>query len=221
MTTNNTNMTIPDRYTSFEVFVSKDTFKFNAAHFVAFRGFRERLHGHNYKVSVRLCGSRKIGADGYVIDFGNVKDVTKSVCKKLNEYFLCPIHSPVLKINITKKDGIEQSVHIECEDGTFFVFPRQDVALLPLAHATAEELAIYLYGEILNGLDAEYLSKRGIHTMEVTVAEAPGQEAIFRLEIPVDKEKRASSFDVCKYITEGEIIPLPCINKGCVQCKDS
>jgi hypothetical protein len=34
-----------------------------------FAGFRERLHGHNYRVSVRLLGERQIGADGYVIDW--------------------------------------------------------------------------------------------------------------------------------------------------------
>jgi dihydroneopterin triphosphate aldolase (PTPS-III) / 6-pyruvoyltetrahydropterin synthase len=197
---------------AFEVFVSKDTFKFNAAHFVAFKGFRERLHGHNYRVSVRLLGQRKIGSDGYLIDFGNVKDVTKKVCKRINEYFICPMYSPVINITIKKDDtGNEKSVCLVCEDGAEFVFPRQDVAMLPLAHATAEELAIYLYGEILDGLDSSYLSMRGIHTMEVIVAEAPGQEALFRLQIPKD-ENRKAHLDVRKYIMEGCIIPSPCLD---------
>ena len=82
--------------TSFEVRVAKDTFKFNAAHFVAFKGFRERMHGHNYQVSVRLLGSRKIGSDGYVVDFGDIKAVTKKVCKDLNE---------------DKKHGIREAVN--------------------------------------------------------------------------------------------------------------
>ena len=38
----------------YSVFVAKADFKFNAAHFVAYKGFRERLHGHNYTVGVRL-----------------------------------------------------------------------------------------------------------------------------------------------------------------------
>jgi 6-pyruvoyl tetrahydropterin synthase len=42
----------------FEVFVGKEDFKFSAAHFVAFNGFRERLHGHNYQVAVRLKGQQ-------------------------------------------------------------------------------------------------------------------------------------------------------------------
>lgn len=193
--------------TSFEVYVSKETFKFNAAHFVAFSGFRERLHGHNYRVSVRLLGERTIGADGYVIDFGNVKDVCKAVCKKLNEHFICPIHSDVLKIT---EDANEKSVRIECEDGTFFVFPIKDCAMLPLVHATAEELSIYLWAELLKGFNADYLIKRGIHTMEVIVAESPGQEATFRLEIPEPTDTEFS-LDVRAFIVKGDIIPMPCL----------
>ena len=50
----------------YEIYVSRESFKFNAAHFIAYRGFRERLHGHNYRVSVRLRGP--VGPDGYVVD---------------------------------------------------------------------------------------------------------------------------------------------------------
>ena len=35
----------------YEVQVKSERFKFNAAHFVAFPGYRERLHGHNYTCS--------------------------------------------------------------------------------------------------------------------------------------------------------------------------
>lgn len=218
--------TSSERTTSFEVYVSKDTFKFNAAHFVAFKGYRERLHGHNYCVGVRLFGNRKICSDGYLIDFGNIKNVTKDVCKRINEYFICPIYSNVLTITTELVDGNETSVRIECEDGTVFLFPRQDVAMLPLAHATAEELAIYLYGEILKGLDSDYLIQRGIHTMEVIVAEAPGQEATFRLEIPTSPDG-SCQLDVRKFIMEGEVVPMPCLDKPknpelgqlCLECQ--
>ena len=215
----------PQPTTTFEVNVSKDTFKFNAAHFVAFPGFRERLHGHNYKVGVRLLGRRQIGPDGYVIDFGCIKEVCKKVCNRLNEHFICPQYSDVLQIY--HENG---SVRIECEDGAVFVFPRQDCCILPLVHATTEELSIYLWAEILNGLNADYLIKRGIHTMEVTVAESIGQEATFRLEIP-EKLEGNYHLDVRKFITESEIVPMPCetetmsasppLSSCCPQCRDS
>merc|ERR1712194_277562 len=107
--------------TQFEIFVSKDTFKFNAAHFVAYPGFRERLHGHNYRVSVKLIGSHSIGRDGYVLDFGCVKIVTKEVCKKMNEYFLVPTLSEVLKITVGEDEegdleGGGKKICGECDD---------------------------------------------------------------------------------------------------------
>lgn len=216
--------------TMFKVHVDKDTFKFNAAHFVAYSGFRERLHGHNYRVAVQLLGHRKIGPDGYVIDFGCIKKVTKDVCKELNEHFLCPSLSDVIAISVGAP--FEESVTLTCEDGSVFVFPQSDVAMLPIVHATTEELAIYLWGRILQGLDANYLIKRGIHTMEVTVAEAPGQDATFRQEIPLDGNNDSGIFDVKHYIMTGNVVPMPCpsnparttttaqVSKDCVNCSN-
>ena len=133
----------PPIHTSFEVRVAKEAFKFNAAHFVAFQGFRERLHGHNYQVGVRLLGSRRIGSDGYVVDFGDIKAVTKKVCKDMNEHFLCPTLSDVLDITTEKPEGKagkaqQEHVKIVCEDGAMFVFPLKDCAMLPIVHATTE-----------------------------------------------------------------------------------
>ena len=34
----------------YRVVVQKDYLKFSAAHFIAYKGFREPLHGHNYQV---------------------------------------------------------------------------------------------------------------------------------------------------------------------------
>ena len=201
--TNRNNMSNP-KQTSFEVYVRKEDFKFHAAHFVAFEGFRERLHGHNYKVGVRVLGSRKIGADGYVIDFGNVKKVTRKVCKELNEHFLCPTLSDVLDISVSSG-----SVTIICQDDSTFVFPENDCAMLPIVHATTEELAIYLYGRILNGLNAEYLLQRGIHTIEITVSEAVGQEAVFRHEIPTEGLENGN-LDVRNFVMNQKVVPMPC-----------
>mmetsp|Transcript_3277 Transcript_3277/g.4800 ORF Transcript_3277/g.4800 Transcript_3277/m.4800 type:complete len:230 (-) Transcript_3277:486-1175(-) len=200
---------------SFEVHVEKETFKFNAAHFVAFKGFRERLHGHNYRVGVKLLGSRKICSDGYVLDFGCIKAVTKTICKGMNEHFIVPMLSDVLTITMTKVDNPvtqkqDEYVNLTCEDGSQFSFPKHDCILLPIVHATTEELAIYLYGKILNGLDADYLLQRGIHTMEVLVSEAPGQDSTFRMEIPPSGSNHDEIFDVASYITTGDIIPMPC-----------
>jgi 6-pyruvoyl-tetrahydropterin synthase len=72
--------------------VSKDTFKFNAAHFVALCRLSRTSPRSQLPRQCPPTGERQIGADGYVIDFGNVKAVCKDVCKKLNEHFICPIY---------------------------------------------------------------------------------------------------------------------------------
>jgi dihydroneopterin triphosphate aldolase (PTPS-III) / 6-pyruvoyltetrahydropterin synthase len=203
----------------FEVHVSNDTFKFNAAHFVAYENYRERLHGHNYRVSVRLLGERSpssgsraiLGPDGYLMDFTNVKKVTKHVCQQLNEHFICPMYSNVLKIT-TKTVKSVSYIQLECSmDGTQFLFPEQDCVLLPIVHATAEELAIYIFCEIIHQMDASYLLQRNVHTMEITIAEAIGQEAVFRHPIPTDASS-SWPLDVREFIMTGTIVPMPCLS---------
>ena len=39
----------------FAIHVTKENLKFSAAHFIAYPGFREPLHGHNYQVG---CASK-------------------------------------------------------------------------------------------------------------------------------------------------------------------
>jgi 6-pyruvoyltetrahydropterin/6-carboxytetrahydropterin synthase len=128
----------------FSVFVSKADFKFNCAHFISFKGFRERLHGHNYALSVKVTGADSIGPDGYVIDFGDVKKATRQFCKELNEYFICPMNSDTM--TISEVDG---QICLECEDGAKFSFPKSDCALLPLIHSSAEELSHYFWCKIV------------------------------------------------------------------------
>jgi len=154
----------------FDVFVGKEYLKFNAAHFIAYPGFRERLHGHNYQVTVRIEG--ELGPDGYVLDFGLVKKATKRVCDALDEHTLLPARSDCLRIT---ESG--DSVEAVYEDGSRFVFPRADVILLPIVHTSAEELARYVAGE----LRAELLAAgaRPWRRFEVSVAETRGQSATY------------------------------------------
>jgi 6-pyruvoyl-tetrahydropterin synthase len=46
---------------NFEISLAKPDFTFNASHFIAYRGYRERLHGHRYTVSLKLVG--KVGTE--------------------------------------------------------------------------------------------------------------------------------------------------------------
>ena len=158
----------------YEVFVSKDYFKFNAAHFMAYPGFRERLHGHNYRVSVRIEG--ELGDEGYVVDFGDIKAAAREICASIDERTIIPIHSDCLEID--RRDG---QVDLTTEDGSRFSFPEQDCALLPIRHSSAEELAAYVCERLLKSLSI--LDERGVAAVEVSVAEAPLQEARYRREL--------------------------------------
>jgi 6-pyruvoyl-tetrahydropterin synthase len=155
----------------FRVVVAKDFLKFSAGHFMAYRGFRERLHGHNYQVSVAISGG--LGADGYVLDFGVVKQLVKEICADLDERMLVPTESDCLTVS---SEG--PSVVLVYEDGARFVFPATDVVLLPIVHVSAEELAAYVLRRLRAGLKRHAV--RGLSEIEVGVGEAPGQAAYCR-----------------------------------------
>lgn len=155
---------------SFRVHVTKDYLKFNAAHFIAYRGFREALHGHNYRVSVEVEGV--LGPQGYVLDFGVVKRVAKRVCSRLDEKTLVPEQSDCLRL---REDGQQLVV---CYEQDEFRFPLSDVLRLPIVHSSAEELARYLLGEIRRELRTEGVDH--IRAIQVGVEETPGQAAYCR-----------------------------------------
>ncbi len=162
-----------DSRESFRVQVTKDYLKFSAAHFIAYPGFRERLHGHNYRVSVAAEG--RLGAQGYVVDFGVVKRIARKLCDRLDERFLVPARSDCLTI---EERGEQIAITYEADE---FVFPTGDAILLPIVHSSAEELAQYLVGELETELAAEGIDS--LFWIEVGVEESFGQAAIYRREL--------------------------------------
>lgn len=155
---------------SFRVHVTKDYLKFSAAHFMAYKGFRETLHGHNYRVSVEIEG--ELGPEGYVLDFGIVKQIARRVCNRLDEKLLIPARSDCLHL---REEAGQVSVRYEDDE---FRFPAKDVALLPIVHSSAEELARYLAGEIRHELTLEGVQR--IRAIQIGVEETTGQAAYFR-----------------------------------------
>ena len=157
---------------SFRVHVAKDYLKFNAAHFMAYKGFREPLHGHNYRVSVDVEG--ELGREGYVLDFGTVKEVARRICKRLDERVLIPMLSDCLDI---REDGGQVVVCYEADE---FRFPRADIVFVPIVHSSAEELARFLVGELRRELHAQGVT--ALHAIQVGVEETVGQAAYCREE---------------------------------------
>jgi len=159
----------------FSIHVAKENLKFSAAHFIARPGFREPLHGHNYQVGVTVEG--RLATTGYVLDFGLIKQLTKQIVDRLDERTIIPAHSECLEINHC---GSQLQVSYENDK---FEFPVADVALLPIMHSSAEELARYIWNELSAGLERQGVLGTVI-AMEVSVAEGPGQAAIYRQQFP-------------------------------------
>ncbi|HML55048.1 MAG TPA: 6-pyruvoyl tetrahydropterin synthase family protein [Solidesulfovibrio magneticus] len=153
------------------VTIEQGNLRFSAAHFISFAGKCERLHGHNYAVSVTLAGD--LTDDRYVFDFVELKRLVKSLCDRLDHRFLLPRQSPCLAV--TEADG---EVEVRFKNRRY-VFPRHDVLDLPLDNITAERLAEYLAGE----LAAALAPNPNLSHIEVGVEEAPGQTAYFRLTL--------------------------------------
>lgn len=152
-----------------KVIVEKGNLRFNAAHFITFGGKCERLHGHNYAVSVTLEGP--LTPDSYVFDFVELKKIVRRISETLDHRFLLPLHNQHLKI---QQD--EGSWELEFKERRY-VFPARDVMPLPVDNITAERLAEYIWREIARELRAS----GGDHllTLTVGVEEAPGQTAFY------------------------------------------
>ncbi len=69
-----------------------------------------------------------------------------------------------------------------CESATRsdeFVLPAADVCIVPIVHSSAEELARYIWDELAAALRARGALSE-VTTMEISVAEGPGQSAHYR-----------------------------------------
>jgi 6-pyruvoyl-tetrahydropterin synthase len=154
----------------FSVAIGKEHLRFTAAHFIAFRGFREPLHGHTYHAQVIVSGP--VGPDGYVVDFLVLKNLAEAECARLHFRTLLPRQSDCLLI----EEGADE-VTVRCEDGSQFRFPRQDVCFLPIIHTSSEEIARYLVARLREGLRGV---RGSIQTIEVLIEDVPGQIATCR-----------------------------------------
>ncbi|MDP6945362.1 MAG: 6-carboxytetrahydropterin synthase [Myxococcota bacterium] len=161
---------------SYAIRVYKQYFNFGSAHFLIFSdGTREPLHGHNYQAQVKVEGNLDEG--DVVIDFIPFKPLVKALCDALDHCTLLPRNNPYLEI-IEHEDSIEA----RHRDGGRFVFPLEDVKVLPIPNTSTEMLARYLAHGIIEALPAR-VPQAEIHAIEVQVEESGGQCGICRIEL--------------------------------------
>ncbi len=145
---------------------------FSAGHFVSEGGKCERLHGHNYQVTVRISG--EINSQGMVIDFRVIKAHLRGLCKEWDHRVLLPAHSSQIKI-ITSGELTE----VKTPDREYS-FPTKDVLILDIIETTAEELAKILAERLGATLKHEFPN---VHQLAVSVAESRTQRAIVVIDL--------------------------------------
>jgi 6-pyruvoyltetrahydropterin/6-carboxytetrahydropterin synthase len=161
---------MPMESESFAVRVRKTELVFSAAHFITFNGnICERLHGHNYRVTVEVFGP--LDENRYVIDFIALRDELRELVRELDHYVLLPTRHPTIRVTAD-----ERSVEAVFEDRRW-VFPRGDCVLLPLEQTTAELLAQYLGRRLRERLTAR--TGREVEGLTLAVDECEGQEGVY------------------------------------------
>jgi 6-pyruvoyltetrahydropterin/6-carboxytetrahydropterin synthase len=159
---------------AFSVRLTKEHHVFSAAHFITYAGdVCERLHGHNYRVSVEVFGP--LDENQYVIDFIALRDELKKITDQLDHRMLLPTKHPL--IHVTTRGAEIEAVF--APDGRRWLFPAGDCVLLPVANTTAELLAQYIGQMLLDALAAR--PGAGPQRLRVEVDENHGQWGVCEL----------------------------------------
>jgi len=131
--------------------VSDPKMSFSAAHFVLTSDGLEPLHGHNYSVSVEV--KARLGTNGMVADFRDIKRVVRGVCGELDHRILLPKESDSIELDVH-----DTTVEVRHKDRRY-LFPKEDCVLLPIRETTAELLA-------------GYIAERMVHMIETVVGDS-------------------------------------------------
>jgi len=152
----------------FQVRVTKDYLVFSSGHFITYQGDQfERIHGHNYRTAVEVEGD--LDENHYVIDFIELKELTKSIIDELDHRMMLPTQSSSIRL---QEDGA--NIRVTYRD-RYWSFPRDECALVPIANTTAELLADYIAGRIRRAMrDRGWNPPRALR---VEVEESFGQSA--------------------------------------------
>ncbi|WP_372863396.1 6-pyruvoyl tetrahydropterin synthase family protein [Spongiibacter sp.] len=152
------------RHTCIEI--CKEDLKFSAAHFTIFSATeRERLHGHNFRVSLLLTAD--VGDDGMCFSYVEIKKRLRKLCAALDEYTLLPAQSP--HMDVSERGGYLCATF----NGEELLFLKADTLLLPLRNTTVEELARYVLERLLD--DAAFVDGNHISELVMKVSSGPGQ----------------------------------------------
>lgn len=158
---------------TYHVHLAKENLVFSAAHFITFAGnICERLHGHNYRVFADVFGP--LDENQYVVDFIALRDSLKAICDELDHHMLLPTQHPTIRV-----EPNDREVLVTFESRRW-IFPLEDCVLLPIANTTAELLAKWIGGRLLEKLIAHGAT---LNRLRIGVDENHGQWAVWEMEV--------------------------------------
>ena len=153
----------------YRIRLARDTYKVSCAHMTVFPdGTKERLHGHNYTFAVELEVDRVDFAS--MIPFAAIKGVLAALAAEWKERVLIATANPF--VEIVRADGTELELAV-CRKR--YVFPAEDVLLLPIDNISVEALAAHLATVLATRFPAA--ARAHLLGLTVTVEESPGQGA--------------------------------------------
>ena len=163
---------------SFKILIERGNLGFSAAHFITFEGQCEPLHGHNYGVRVEAAGP--LTADSYVLDFVELKNLVRALCKEWDHRFLLPLRNPHMRV--TERDDVWE---LEYDASNRYALAKSAVVPLDVDNATAERLAEQLARRIAAAL-RERGSGAALESLTVGVEETEMQAAFYTLDLRAD-----------------------------------
>ena len=165
---------------------AKDRQKFAAAHFTIFNdGSVERLHGHNYRVTVGL-GCDQL-CQGLAFPFHQAKQQIQAACDDWDEYVLLPADHPWLDIGISDE---QVEVHLDTPAlSKTYSFPYEDVQVLHCDNISCENLARIFATRLADRFRAVGLP---VLKLEITLSESAGQSVTVTLDLQRPEENEAA-----------------------------
>jgi 6-pyruvoyltetrahydropterin/6-carboxytetrahydropterin synthase len=161
----------------FRLQIRKEALKFSAAHMTVFAdGTKENLHGHNYRTVLHVQFER-FSLDE-MLPFSVLKKEMRRICEEWDEKILLPSFCPFAEITSDSAESLEIQV---C--GKRYVFPRDEVVLLPVDTVTTESLAKCFVDLLMEKIDRAALAKAGTRSLEVQIEEMLGQGASYAVSL--------------------------------------
>lgn len=154
---------------SYIVELKKERFKFSATHFTIFSEDRaEKLHGHNYHVSINIKFKDIDEDTGLTVEFSELKNEIQKLCDLLDEKILIPAESPFLSVG-----EVEENIEVRY-NSKLYSFPKEDCEILNTTNTSSECLAKWFYDELLSSFH-----KFSIKNFMVTIEETSGQSVTY------------------------------------------